>query len=204
MKNHLSTLVFATLLFGLTGCEVLTFVSNVISKGEKAGLVIPEENQKTKEELTAIEEKAPRPECELLNLDIKAGTLNGMTGLEELSEIKEKLPCYTGETEEGSGFNCGGGVFYLNHDFYFYSGRDYLEVRSKFDGTSSEIFWGKSSTDLEAVFGLPAKVSEYGGKEYYHFNRPWGVMVAEISESKGVELLQFHHGRQAHQIQLCY
>lgn len=204
MKNHLSTLIFATLLFGLTGCEVLTFVSNVISKGEKVGLVIPVENQKSKEELSAVEEETPRPECGTLKLDISKGTLNELTGLESMTEIKEKLPCYTGESEEGSGFNCGGGVFYLNHDFYFYSSRDYLEVRSKFDGEASEVLWGKSSAELELRFGLPAKVSEYAGREYYHFNTSWGVLVAEISESKGVELIQFHHGRQAHQVQLCY
>lgn len=191
------------LLFGLTGCESLEVVSSKIRGLKKSGVEIPEEGQKTQEELVAVEEEKPRPECDTLILDVAAGKLNGMTGLESMVEIKEKLPCYTGETEEGSGFNCGGGVFYLNHDCYFYSGRDYFEVRSKFDGKSTEILWGKKADEIEARFGLPAKVSEYAGREYYHFNMNWGVLVIVISETQGVEHLQFHHGRQAYQVQLC-
>lgn len=82
--------------------------------------------------------------CDVLFCDFKKGTLNGLNGQASMDEVKRQLPCFTGETEEGSSYNCGGGVFYLDHTFFFYTGRDYIEIRKGFQGKSSIEVLGKA------------------------------------------------------------
>jgi hypothetical protein len=77
----------------------------------------------------------PAPaDCSRLELDLRRGTLNGVAPTASMAEVKERLRCSTGETEEGATINRGGGVFFVDHDFYFYTHRDYIEVRSRFAG----------------------------------------------------------------------
>lgn len=73
--------------------------------------------------------------CSRLVFDLRRGTLNGVAPTASMGEVKERLPCSTGETEEGATINRGGGVFFNDHLFYFYTHRDQIEVRSGFAGT---------------------------------------------------------------------
>lgn len=85
-------------------------------------------------------------QCEHLYVDLQKGTLNGLTPADSMGRIKKELPCFTGDTQEGSAFNYGGGVFYHNHDFYFYTHRDYLEVRADYKGKlSNSLYLGRST-----------------------------------------------------------
>lgn len=64
--------------------------------------------------------------CGNLYFDLKKGTLNDLKPDAPMYLVKSKLPCFTGETAEGSDINYGGGVFYINHDFFFYTHKDYI------------------------------------------------------------------------------
>ncbi len=92
-------------------------------------------------------------DCESLRVDLGKGTLNGVSPTASPEEVKKQLPCFTGETAEGESYNYGGGVFYLDHDFYFYTHQDYLEIRDEFTGTLSQPVMGATRKRLLALLG---------------------------------------------------
>ncbi len=125
--------------------------------------------------------------CDNLIADLKKGTLHGITPGDNMATIKSKLPCYTGETEEGEEINCGGGVFYLKHHFFCYSGRDYIEMRRKFTGKLSIPVFGLSKEQAIKVLAMgkavrtvvPEEDEESDGskREFLFFNTSYGCLV---------------------------
>jgi len=93
--------------------------------------------------------------CQELFLNLERGAINGISAESNQQEIKEVLPCYTGVTENGSVYNEGGGVFYLNHDFYIYTLKHYMEFRKRFDGKMTDEIFGKTRGQIEALYGKP-------------------------------------------------
>ncbi len=129
--------------------------------------------------------------CTNLYFDLKKGTLNGLKPDAPMYLVKSKLPCFTGETEEGSDINYGGGVFYLNHDFYFYTHKDYIEVRRNFKGKLSADILGKSKSQVRLfLFGklneieyadLPGTGHPYGnGINKLYFKNDVGVLIVKF------------------------
>jgi hypothetical protein len=111
--------------------------------------------------LTSTQISIPvEPVCPKLHLDLRAGTLNGVSPLASMDEIKRTFPCFTGDSPEGSSWNCGGGVFFLNHDFYFYTAAGFLDVRGDFKGTVSDGVMGMSRKRVERVLGRPVAVQQ--------------------------------------------
>lgn len=118
-------------------------------------------------------------DCTTLQLDIKKGVLNGVKPTATQEEVKKAFSCFTGETEEGVDFNCGGGIFFLDHDFYFYTYRDYLEVREQFppEGMQPGIM-GVPEEKVIEIFGEPQlKPDEYT----YLYEMPYGTLRIEFT-----------------------
>lgn len=90
--------------------------------------------------------------CKSLFYDVKKGTLDGLPPNLTREEVKREFPCYTGETEDGITANYGGGVFFNNHNFYFYTYLRYLEIRDGFKGKLSQPIFGKSRAELSRSF----------------------------------------------------
>lgn len=61
--------------------------------------------------------------------DAMDGTISGIPPTLSNKEISELLPFYTGITNEGGEYNAGGGVFFLDHNIYFYTGANTIELR---------------------------------------------------------------------------
>jgi len=114
---------------------------------------------------------APRPAppagCDSLQFDIVRGTLNGLKPAASQSEVKAALPCFTGDTEDGSAFNYGGGVFFLNHDFFFYTGRDFIEIRSDFKGSDTPQLLGADHATVRAQLGTAKGHGELPGMAFH-------------------------------------
>jgi len=91
--------------------------------------------------------------CDQLVFDVFDGSVNGVSATASQADIKAKLPCATGDTADGSSFNVGGGVFFTNHDFYFYTHHDFIEVRTGFKGTTVPALLGASMADSIASLG---------------------------------------------------
>ena len=100
-----------------------------------------------------------------LILDLEQGTLNGVTPVISQDEAKTTFPCYTGSTAEGEMWNYGGGVFFINDDFYIYTAKDYIEVRKNFTGKVTGDWLGKSRDTLMASFGEPSIMKN---ERYYY------------------------------------
>ncbi len=93
--------------------------------------------------------------CNELYLDLEDGTLNGIKPTDSQSVIKKYLPCYTGATREGNVANYGGGVFYLDHDFYIYTAKDFIQIRGSFSGKVSGNMLNNSYDEIIAKYGQP-------------------------------------------------
>ncbi len=96
--------------------------------------------------------------CNSLHFDLTRGTLNGLPPTASASDIKGRLPCFTGETPEGDErLNWGGGVFFLNHQVYFYTHRDWIEVRSGFRGRVIPALLSAPRSTVLKTLGQPVR-----------------------------------------------
>jgi hypothetical protein len=120
--------------------------------------------------------------CPPLVVDVRAGTINGVKPTASMDEVKKAFPCFTGDSEEGGPFNCGGGVFFLNHDMYAYTGNDYWEVRKNFNGTVSEKILGATYNDIKKGFGKAVKKVKNGATTHYIHNMSYGSIVFVVTD----------------------
>jgi len=121
---------------------------------------------------------ARTPSCDDLVLDLERGTLSGVAPTASPADVKAAFPCSTGETDEGSSFNFGGGVFFLDHDFYAYTHRDYIEARTRFPGTTVPAgVLGSPSAQADTQFGTPQRVED-GARLY---DKRYGCLRVETA-----------------------
>lgn len=152
---------------------------------------------------------------EALSVNLKKGTLNGFKPTESMEAIKKRFPCFTGESEEGMVGNCGGGVFFLKHDFFFYSHRDYFEIRSGFSGKVSMDLMGKTMAEIEAELGKPDYIPEYKEDEgdsffaytpdiHHLYKRKYGSLrITFDAETKLVRVIGVHFQKPS-EIEICW
>ena len=117
--------------------------------------------------------------CAELHFDLRRGTLNGIAPTASMDAVKQRLLCFTGESEETSEMNFGGGVFFLNHDFYFYTGRNYIEVRGRFPGTVTPNVLRRPIAEAQRLLGPHARSLE--GRGSMLFRAPFGCVEARLS-----------------------
>lgn len=139
--------------------------------------------------------------CPPLVVDVRAGTVNGVKPTASMDEVKKAFPCFTGDSEEGGPFNCGGGVFFLNHDMYAYTGNDYWEVRKKFAGTVSENILGVEYATIKSGFGKAAKKVKDGETVHYIHKTAYGCIVFAVQN--GVVDKFSMHFTPAKKVKLC-
>jgi len=123
-------------------------------------------------------------DCDNLQVNLKKGTINGIKPTASQATIKKKLPCFTGDSEEGGPFNCGGGVFFLNHDFFCYTGADYIEFRKNFSGTLSVPVLGMDEATAIQQLGMgePVRRQANGGSDYVFLKTRYGCLVLKFIE----------------------
>jgi hypothetical protein len=141
--------------------------------------------------------------CDNLVVDLKKGTINGLKPTATQEQIKQKLPCFTGESEDGGEFNCGGGVFFLDNDFYCYTGKDYVEVRKKFTGTLSiaVLGLGKAAAIKKLGMGKAVRTQTEDDATYLFFKTAYGCIVLKVADNK-VEYIAMH-SKPAAKVELC-
>jgi hypothetical protein len=124
--------------------------------------------------------------CPTFTVDILDGKVNGLYCVSTIGEIKSKLPCFTGSEEENNSSACGGGVFYKDKDIYFYTGRDYVEIREKFKGKLSIPLMGANRNNLFKWLGHP-KIKDVN---WDAFQMAYGTLILYYKAGK-VNKLQF-------------
>jgi hypothetical protein len=125
--------------------------------------------------------------CGIFTVDILDGKLNGIRPDARWGEIKDKLPCFTSSQAEGDTTKCGAGVFYKDKEVYFFTDRDYIEIREKFQGKFSIPVMGASRSSLFSVLGNP-KIKD---ENWDAFQMAYGCLVLHYNKTGKVNLVQF-------------
>lgn len=141
--------------------------------------------------------------CDNLVVNLKKGTLNGLKPTAGQEQVKEKLPCFTGDSEDGGDFNCGGGVFFLNNDFFYYTGRDYIEMRSHFNGKLSIPVLGLTKAEAIKKLGMgkPVRTEKDGDTQYLFFKTAYGCIRLNIADGRVEQVAM--HSMPAAKVKLC-
>ena len=93
--------------------------------------------------------------CPTITVDILSGKLNeGINPQSTSGEVKKTFPCFTEEQEQTATGKCAG-VFYKDKDIYFFTDRDYIEIRQNFKGKLSLPLMGASRQSLFKLLGNP-------------------------------------------------
>jgi hypothetical protein len=136
---------------------------------------------------TAKSQLVAKPVCGVFTVDILDGKVNGLKPDARYTEIKEKLPCFTSSQPDGDTSKCGGSIFYTDRDIYFFTGRDYIEIREKFKGKLSIPVMGASRNSLFSVLGNP-KLKD---ANWDAFQTQYGCLVLHYNKAGKVNLIQF-------------
>ena len=126
------------------------------------------------------------PICPSFVVDILDGKVNELYPNSTMGEIKSKLPCFSGTEEETSGTKCGGAVFYKDKDIYFYTGRDYIEIREKFKGKLTISLMGAARTNLFKWLGHP-KIKDV---TWDAFQMAYGTLVLYYNKAGKINKIQ--------------
>jgi len=138
--------------------------------------------------------------CDNLELNLQEGTINEVKPSDNQRVIKKKLPCFTGVTEEGGIFHCGGGVFYENHGMSFYSKKNFIIVDNTFDGQEVNNLLGKDSDAVKEIFGETYTTLE--GQQYYLYAMDYGTLVFKFKLA-WVDEIQMHYNTIPDDVVLC-
>ncbi len=160
--------------------------------------------------LHAQGQDAAKSPCDQLNLDFETGTLNGMAGTATADEVKKAFPCFTGETEENpDAMNCGGGVFYLDHDFFVYTAKDCITARKNFKGKTTKTVLGQPASTALELMGTATEAfvytDEFFGEKttYVQYAKDWGTLVLLVNENV-VQSIELHYGKKIGEIDFCF
>jgi hypothetical protein len=151
----------------------------------------------------AVAQTVMAQDCDNLVADLKKGTLNGVKPTASQDAVKAKLPCFTGDSEEGSGFNCGGGVFFLDHDFFCYTGNDYIEIRKNFSGKLSVpvLGLGQAAAVKKLALGKVVRKQTDGDKTFIFLKTKYGCLVLTLEEDKVIKVGMY--AKPAKVVKLC-
>lgn len=135
---------------------------------------------------TAQSQLVAKPKCGVFEVDILDGKVNGLKPNARFDDIKAKLPCLTASEAEGTTAKCGASIFYKDRDIYFYTDRDYIEIREKFQGKLSLPLMGASRNGLFKMLGNPKLKDE----NWDAFEMAYGLMVLHYNKAGKVNLIQ--------------
>lgn len=93
--------------------------------------------------------------CPAFDIDVLEGTVNQLFPYAGIGDVQQKFPCFTTVTPETNGATCGG-VFFNDKDVYFFTERDYIEVRENFKGKTSFPILRAKRNSLFTSLGNPA------------------------------------------------
>ena len=125
--------------------------------------------------------------CDVFTVDILDGKVNGLKANARFVEIQEKFPCFTAMEPEGSQAKCGASIFYKDKDLYFYTDRDYIEVKEKFQGKFTTPIMGLARNSLFKTLGNP-KIKDDSWDAY---QMAYGTLVLHYNKAGKVNLVQF-------------
>jgi hypothetical protein len=126
------------------------------------------------------------PVCPTFSVDILEGYVNEkLDCISTSGQVQKLFPCFSEVVEETTGSACGG-VFYKEKDIYFYTERDYIEIRDKFKGTLEPAVMGANRTSLFKLLGNP-KLKDATWEAY---QTKYGTLVVYFDANGKINKLQ--------------
>ncbi|OSZ81172.1 hypothetical protein CAP36_08035 [Chitinophagaceae bacterium IBVUCB2] len=125
--------------------------------------------------------------CPSFTVDILGGKVNGLKPSATSGEIKKIFPCFTSSEDEVNTAKCGGTIFYKDKDIYFFTGRDYIEIKEKFKGKLTLPLLGASRTGLFKWLGHP-KIKDVN---WDAFQTEYGTLVLYYNKGNKINKIQF-------------
>lgn len=126
-------------------------------------------------------------QCGTIVVDILDGKVAGLKANVIPGEIKRKFPCITSEEPEDKSSKCGGLISIKDRDIYFYTGRDYVEIREKFKGKLSIPIMGANRNSLFKWLGN-AKIKDTNWDAY---STSYGTLILYFNKANKVNKIQF-------------
>lgn len=125
--------------------------------------------------------------CSTFIVDLLDGKINGAEPDFTQGEIKRILPCSTSEEPENNTSKCGGLVSYKDKDVYFYTGRNYVEIREKFKGKLSIPIMGAARNSLFKWLGN-VKMRDPNWDAY---QTSYGLLIVYFNKAGKINKIQF-------------
>ena len=128
-----------------------------------------------------------KSKCPAFEVELLTGKVNGMKADRTSGEFLAKFPCATSSEPEASGSRCGGFIFFKDKDIYFYTGRNYIEIKEKFQGKLDVPLMGSKRGSSFKLFGHP-KVKDDNWDAY---QTGYGTLVLYYNAANKVNKIQF-------------
>jgi hypothetical protein len=125
--------------------------------------------------------------CAAFVVDLLDGKINGAEPDFTQGEIKRILPCFSSEEPENNTSKCGGLVAYKDRDVYFYTGRNYIEIREKFKGKLSIPIMGAARNSLFKWLGN-VKLRDTNWDAY---QTAYGLLIVYFNKANKINKIQF-------------
>ncbi len=126
-------------------------------------------------------------QCATFVVDLLDGKVNGVKPNTTQPEVKKLLPCFTSVEPEDATSKCGGLVAFKDRDVYFYTGRDYVEIREKFKGKLSIPLMGAPRNGLFKYLGNP-KIKDTNWDAY---TTSYGIIILYFNKANRINKIQF-------------
>lgn len=139
----------------------------------------------------------PQLRCPTFEVDVLAGTVNGLLPKSAIAEIQTTLPCFTDMIVKDSASVCGG-VFFKDRDINFYTDRRYIEIGDKFKGKITPALMGVSRTSLFNLLGYP-KLKD---TNWDAFQMGYGTLILYYNKAGKINKMQICN-RSTDAIKLC-
>ncbi len=121
-----------------------------------------------------------KPECNTIIADIYKGWINMAAPNADPEQIKTKLPCYTSFEKESNDSKCGGGIYFADKDFKYFTQRDYVVIGEKFKGKFNIPIIGAKRDDLFAWLGNPKLKAE----QWEAYQMQYGTLIVYFNSKK--------------------
>ena len=123
--------------------------------------------------------------CPAFTVNLLEGTVNKELDCNSTSgEIKKLFPCFT--APEAAAVTSCSAVSYKDRDIYFFTERNYIEIREKFKGQLVPALLGVSRGSLFSRLGAP-KIKDVNWDAY---QTKYGIMVLYYNKAGKVDKLQ--------------
>ena len=126
------------------------------------------------------------PLCPPMRVNVMEGNVNDIQPNYTPGQIEKTFPCFSSKETESDTAKCGGMISYQDKGIYFYTGRDYIEIRENYNGKMSLPLMGASRSSLFQWLGYP-KIKDIS---WDAFQTAYGTLITYYNAANKIVKLQ--------------